>query len=147
MLAYEDIVRPMRLHKDVEFTDVWNFMSVRPFKGKHPAEKPQDLLMHIIEASSYPGDIVLDCFAGSGSTGVAAVRLRRRTICMEIVEKWVKRAAHEITQAHLDLKQANPRQGPVGSGADRCRSGGKNAAMTGCCCLGGRDEAFAGSPK
>ncbi|WP_231111508.1 site-specific DNA-methyltransferase [Mycobacterium avium] len=96
MLDYNDLIRPMIVSKDVEFTDVWNFMSVRPFKGKHPAEKPQDMLMHIIQASSYPGDIVLDCFAGSGSTGVAALRLGRRAVCMELDESWVKRAAKEI---------------------------------------------------
>lgn len=96
MLDYEDLIRPMRVSKDVEFTDVWNFMSVRPFKGKHPAEKPQDMLMHIVEASSYPGDIVLDCFAGSGSTGVAALRLGRRAVCIELEEQWVKRSAREL---------------------------------------------------
>lgn len=102
MLDYEDIVRPMNVNGSMEFTDVWNFMSVRPFKGKHPAEKPQDMLMHIISASSYPGDIVMDCFAGSGSTGVAALRLGRRAICMEIEEQWVKRTAKELQYASLD---------------------------------------------
>jgi len=109
MLAYEDIVRPMQVNGQIEFTDVWNFMSVRPFKGKHPAEKPQDMLMHIISASSYPGDIVLDCFAGSGSTGVAALQLGRRTVCMELEEQWVKRASEEIRQASMD----EPYQAPV----------------------------------
>lgn len=99
MLDYEDIIRPLEVSAEVEFTDVWNFMSVRPFKGKHPAEKPQDMLTHMILASSYPGDIVLDCFAGSGSTGVAALRAGRRTICIEIEEQWVKRAAHEMQLA------------------------------------------------
>jgi site-specific DNA-methyltransferase (adenine-specific) len=80
----------------MEFTDVWTFMSVRPFKGKHPAEKPQDMLMHMISASSFPGDIVLDCFAGSGSTGVAALRLKRRVVCIDIEEEWVERAASEM---------------------------------------------------
>lgn len=102
MLDYEDIVRPMNVDGSMEFTDVWNFMSVRPFKGKHPAEKPQDMLMHMISASSYPGDIVMDCFAGSGSTGVAALRLGRRAICMEIEEQWVKRAAKELQNASLN---------------------------------------------
>ena len=76
-------------------------MSVRPFLGKHPAEKPQDMLLHIIQASSYPGDIVLDCFAGSGSTGVAAIRLGRRTVCMEIEEQWIKRTAQELSHCSL----------------------------------------------
>jgi adenine-specific DNA-methyltransferase len=110
MLDYNDLIRPMNVNKDVEFTDVWNFMSVRPFKGKHPAEKPQDMLIHIIQASSYPGDIVLDCFAGSGSTSVAALRLGRRTVCMELDELWVKRAAKEITEARLDAEYRSPKR-------------------------------------
>jgi len=108
MLEYEEIVRPMEVNGSVEYTDVWNFRTVRPFKGKHPAEKPQDMLMHIISASTYPGDIVLDCFAGSGSTGCAAVRLGRRTVCMEIEEQWVKRAALELTHARLDGERYPP---------------------------------------
>lgn len=108
MPSYEDAVRPMQVNSQMEFTDVWNFMSVRPFMEKHPAEKPQDMLMHMISASSYPGDIVLDCFAGSGSTGVAALRLGRRTICMELEERWVKRAAKEVLQASLDGPYVSP---------------------------------------
>lgn len=110
MLDYNDLIRPMNVSKDVEFTDVWNFMSVRPFKDKHPAEKPQDMLMHIIQASSYPGDIVLDCFAGSGSTGVAALRLGRRAVCIELEERWVKRAAREISEARLDADYQPPKR-------------------------------------
>jgi site-specific DNA-methyltransferase (adenine-specific) len=108
MLDYEDLVRPMNVSKDVEFTDVWDFMSVRPFKDKHPAEKPQDMLMHMISASSYPDDVVLDCFAGSGSTGVAALRLGRRAVCMEIEEKWVKRASTDLADAALAGKDYQP---------------------------------------
>nr|WP_228768762.1 DNA methyltransferase [Mycolicibacterium malmesburyense] len=110
MLDYNDLIRPMQVSKDMQFTDVWDFMSVRPFKNKHPAEKPQDMLMHIIEASSYPGDIVLDCFSGSGSTGVAALRLGRRAVCMELDELWVKRAAKEITEARLDAEYQPPKR-------------------------------------
>ncbi|TYC99911.1 site-specific DNA-methyltransferase [Arthrobacter echini] len=96
MLAYEDIIRPMDVHGGVEFTDVWDFMSVRPFKGKHPAEKPLDMLRHVVSASSYPGDIVLDCFAGSGSTGVAALQLGRRAVCIDIEEQWTDRMSRDL---------------------------------------------------
>lgn len=99
MLDYDELIRPMQIDGDREFTDVWDFMSVRPFKGKHPAEKPQDMLMHMIEASSMPGDVVLDCFSGSGATGVAAVRLERRAVCIEIESEWAKRAAAEVDRA------------------------------------------------
>jgi site-specific DNA-methyltransferase (adenine-specific) len=89
MPRYEDVVRPFIIDGTKEFTDVWTFPSVRPYKGKHPAEKPPDLLGHAIEAASYPGDIVLDCFAGSGSTALAALRLERRTVAIEIDPLWV----------------------------------------------------------
>jgi site-specific DNA-methyltransferase (adenine-specific) len=79
-----------------EFTDVWNYPSVRPYKGKHPAEKPAELLEHVIAATTRPGDIVLDCFSGSGSTAVAALRLGRLGIAIEIEHEWASRIASRI---------------------------------------------------
>ena len=49
----------------------------------YPTEKNYDLLRRIIEASSNPDDIVLDAFAGSGTTGFAAEKLKRRWIMMD----------------------------------------------------------------
>lgn len=89
MPPYEDIIRVFNMDGSKEFTDVWNFPSVRPYKGKHPAEKPLDMLKHAIEASSNEGDIVLDCFAGSGSTAAAALSLNRKSVSIEIEECWV----------------------------------------------------------
>ncbi len=54
MPPYEDAVRPFIIDGTKEFTDVWNFQNVRPYKGKHPAEKPADLLEHAISVTSYP---------------------------------------------------------------------------------------------
>ena len=88
MPSYEDAIRVFTMDASKEFTDVWTFSSVRPYKGKHPAEKPADMLEHAIEATTYPGDIVLDCFGGSGSTALAAIKTGRRTISMEIETKW-----------------------------------------------------------
>ena len=56
---------------------------------KTSRRKPDALLRHAIVASTYPGDIVLDCFAGSGSVSIAALETNRRTITLEIEEKWV----------------------------------------------------------
>jgi site-specific DNA-methyltransferase (adenine-specific) len=89
MPRYEDVIRVFRMDGSKEFTDVWNFPSVRPYKGKHPAEKPSSMLEHIIEATTFPDDIVLDCFAGSGSTAVASIKLGRLAIAMEIETHWV----------------------------------------------------------
>lgn len=89
MLNYEDVIRPFDVNSEVEFTDVWSFNSVRPYKGKHPAEKPIDMLEHCIASTTFEHDIVLDCFAGSGSTAVAALNLGRKTISLEIENDWV----------------------------------------------------------
>ncbi len=96
MPRYEDAIRPFIMNGSKEFTDVWTFPSVRPYRGKHPAEKPPDLLGHAIEASSFPGDIVLDCFAGSGSTALAALKLKRRAVAIEIDPQWAAEIAARV---------------------------------------------------
>jgi len=96
MPAYEDTIRAFTVDRSKEFTDFWTFQGVRPYRGKHPAEKPLALLEHAIEASSYPGDVVLDCFAGSGNTAIAALKLGRRTVSMEIDPVWVARIAPRL---------------------------------------------------
>jgi site-specific DNA-methyltransferase (adenine-specific) len=88
MPEYYDVVRPFVISKNKEFTDIWNFPNIRPYKGKHPAEKPISLLEHAILATTYRGDIVMDCFAGSGSTAVAALKQGRYSISIEIEDKW-----------------------------------------------------------
>ena len=96
---FEDMVRPFAVDASKEFTDVWSFPSVRPYRGKHPAEKPADLLEHAIEATTYPGDIVLDCFAGGGSTALAALRLGRRSVAIEIEDRWVDQIVQRVASA------------------------------------------------
>lgn len=104
MPPYEDVVRAFRMDGSKEFTDVWNFPSVRPYKGKHPAEKPAAMLEHAIEATTFPGDIVLDCFGGSGSTAIAALKLRRRAMVMEIEPAWTRRIVSRVEAcSELDL--------------------------------------------
>ncbi|MBW4515499.1 MAG: site-specific DNA-methyltransferase [Timaviella obliquedivisa GSE-PSE-MK23-08B] len=96
MPPYEDVTRVFKIDGSKEFTDVWTFPSVRPYKGKHPAEKPLAMLEHAIGATTNLGDIVLDCFSGSGSTALAALNLGRRTIALEIDQKWVKAVAARL---------------------------------------------------
>jgi site-specific DNA-methyltransferase (adenine-specific) len=70
--------------------------------GKHPTQKPVALLERIILSSTNPGDIVLDPFTGSSTTGVAAVRHGRRFIGIdkstEYLELSVKRLEEELTK-------------------------------------------------
>ena len=67
--------------------DVWDVPALRgnqPEATGYPTQKPLALYQRIIRASSNPGDLVLDPFCGSGTTAIAAERLGRRWLAMEI---------------------------------------------------------------
>lgn len=65
----------------------------------HDTEKPVRLMEILIENSSKEGDLVLDNFIGSGSTGVAAVNTNRRFIGIELDEQYFKIAENRINEA------------------------------------------------
>lgn len=96
---YQALRRPFRVTRDVPYTDVWHFKPVEHYPGKHPCEKPQALLRHIIESSSREGDLILDCFMGSGSTGKAALALNRRFIGIEFDPEIFKQTNEQIIRA------------------------------------------------
>lgn len=62
----------------------------------HSTQKPESLLYRVILSSSNPGDVVLDPFFGSGTTGAAAKRLRRNWIGLEREEKYIRIAKERI---------------------------------------------------
>lgn len=80
-----------------------------PFKsekrfGKHPTQKPIGLLDRILRAASRPGDLVLDPFNGSGTTGVAAVLLDRAYIGIDLDPTYLKLAAARMDDPEGELK-------------------------------------------
>ena len=68
--------------------DIWEFKD--PQYPQYPTEKSLDLLKFIVEASSNEGDLVFDCFAGSGTTLVAAQSLNRNWIGIDKSEPAIK---------------------------------------------------------
>jgi site-specific DNA-methyltransferase (adenine-specific) len=69
----------------------------RTIKGTiHPNEKPIDLMLALVEAFTDPGDIVLDPFAGSGTTGAACIRLGRRFVGLDFDPKYVEAASARL---------------------------------------------------
>jgi len=95
---YEDLRRPFSVSADVPYTDVWTFPTVASYPGKHPCEKPLDLLRHIVRASSRPGDTVCDPCCGSGASGVAAVMEGRDYIGCDISEHWANVARKNVAE-------------------------------------------------
>jgi len=70
----------------------------------HPTQKPEGLLERVIVASSNPGDIILDPFLGSGTTGAVAKRLGRHWIGIEADENYRSIALKRIESTQPDLK-------------------------------------------
>ena len=86
--------------------DIWEFKD--PQHPDYPTQKNQELLDFIVKASSNEGDLVLDCFCGSGSTLVAAQSLGRRWIGIDSSE-----AAIRVTRRRLDAPPADLFSGPA----------------------------------
>lgn len=93
--------------------------------GEHPTQKPASLAASFISDFTDEGDLILDPFGGSGTTGVAAKRLGRRCILIEKEEKYCAVAAERLLQGALDLGFSNSDavDPQVRVSADRSRAG------------------------
>lgn len=89
---WEQLRRVHRANR-LNFTDLWRYRPIMPGNKDriHPCQKPLDMLCDMIETSSRPGSLVLDCFAGSGQTAIAARKTGRRAILIEQDEEMCRR--------------------------------------------------------
>jgi site-specific DNA-methyltransferase (adenine-specific) len=81
-----------KINNNKQMKDVWTFTAPtkkEKINGKHPTQKPIALLERIILASTNAGDLILDLFNGSGTTGIAAYRLGRKYIGIEKEKKYL----------------------------------------------------------
>jgi site-specific DNA-methyltransferase (adenine-specific) len=82
-------------------TDVW-WQTIVPTSGKertgYPTQKPLAILERIVKVHSNPGDMVMDFFAGSGTTGVAAARNDRLFVLVDSNPEAVQVAAQRLTE-------------------------------------------------
>jgi len=84
---------------------VWPIPSVRA-NDNHEAKFPVELPRRLIKLLTSPGDIVLDCFMGSGTTAVAAIREDRNYLGIELHSKYVE-MAREIVKEELRSRKLN----------------------------------------
>lgn len=104
--------------------------------GKHPTQKPIALIDRCLRASTRPGAVVLDPFAGSGSTGVAALKIDRRFIGIEIEEPFVEIAVKRLSQAYPPppplphhSRRAHSLQCPIEPQEPRARQGSARRSL------------------
>jgi len=92
--------------RDTHPSNIWTDITVpfwsMPENTDHPTQKPEKLLAKVVLASSNPGDLILDPFAGSGTTAVAARKLGRDFIAIESDEQHCLLAAKRLELADSD---------------------------------------------
>lgn len=85
-----------------QMRDVWEIpvpSASEKLLGRHPTQKPLRLMRRLIAAATMPGDLVLDPFAGSCSTGVACVELGRRFVGIEREREYIELGRRRLAMA------------------------------------------------
>ncbi len=98
-----------RLNGGKQMKSLWNILppsKAEKAQGKHPTQKPVELLERVVVSASNPGDLVLDPFCGSGTTGLAATRLGRRFVGIELDPEHADLATRRHLADHLDTNVA-----------------------------------------
>jgi site-specific DNA-methyltransferase (adenine-specific) len=92
--------------RDTHPSNLWTDITVpfwsMPENTDHPTQKPEKLLAKIILASTNPSDLILDPFAGSGTTAVVAKKLGRKFVAIESDEQYCLLAAKRLEIADTD---------------------------------------------
>jgi len=106
---YFDYQLMRRMNNGKQMRNVWE-ISAPPAEekkfGKHPTQKPVELLRRLILASTREGDLVLDPFCGSSTTGVAAVLLNRKYVGIDLEEEYLQLSEKRLEEA-IENKTAN----------------------------------------
>lgn len=91
-----------------QMRSVWAIPTPKPWEkkfGKHPTQKPISLLERVILASTKEGDVILDPFTGSSTTGIAAHALNRKFMGIDIEKKYLELSKKRFKE--LQAKLAN----------------------------------------
>src|SRR5437879_10684001 len=119
------------INRGKQMKSVWEIRPPEPWEkrfGKHPTQKPVALLERILLASSHEGDLVLHPFAGSGTTALAAFRLRRPglacELCADFLALSLRRICSNLVQVDLSLSSFQFSLDPFPDPMDRSSSAG-----------------------
>jgi DNA modification methylase len=105
-----------RIYKESEaqrkITDVWTLPIINPVASErlgYPTQKPERLLERIILSATEPGDIVFDCFMGSGTTQAVAMKLGRRFIGADINLGAIETTIERLNGIRTTIEGEKPR--------------------------------------
>ena len=106
------IIYEMSYHKNL--SDVWDIPFIASTSGErteYPTQKPEELISRIVKLASRPGEIIFDCFMGSGTTQDVALKLGRRFIGADInlgaIETTTKRLLNSIKEINENELKTN----------------------------------------
>ena len=94
--------------------DIWKLPSVRSsekFYGKHPTQKPEEVVRRAVIVSSNPGDVVFDPFCGSGTTAVVCRKLKRRCVGIDNSIEYLNIARRRLMALDKTPESKNHPQG------------------------------------
>jgi site-specific DNA-methyltransferase (adenine-specific) len=106
---YFDYETAKKINGGKQMRNLWRINAQR-HKTKHPTEKPEELLERIIKIGSKEGDLILDPFMGSGTTGVVAKRLNRNFIGIELNKEYFEIARKRIENEDKGFKTFNQKE-------------------------------------
>jgi site-specific DNA-methyltransferase (adenine-specific) len=116
------------LNRNKQMKSVWEIRPPESWEkkfGKHPTQKPVALLERILLASSNEGDLVLDPFCGSGTTLIAAFRLRRHALGCELSAEFLnlslRRVCSNLVQVDLSFSCVQFSVDPPCNSVDRSK--------------------------
>lgn len=114
---YRDIDENGLVNEEITVDNIWNDIPGMGIVSSeyldYPTQKPEALLRRVISASTNPGDLVFDCFMGSGTTQAVAMKLGRRFIGADInlgaIDTTVKRLNKVAKEIDESLPEEEPR--------------------------------------
>ena len=105
-----------RLNNGKQMKSVWTISAPKKDEkkfGKHPTQKPLELLERIILASTKEGDLVFDPFSGSSTTGVAAIKLNRLFVGCEREDEYIQLSVKRLSEYINEYKNTSNLSGEL----------------------------------
>ncbi len=104
---YFDYQLMKKINQGKQMRNVWELsapLSEEKKFGKHPTQKPVELLKRIILSSTKEGDLTLDPFCGSSTTGIASLLLNRKYVGIDLEEEYLELSKKRIEQSKIEKK-------------------------------------------